>query len=90
MSNITIKTHEVGGNEIRVNGRLTMFARRITEVRNVRPGKWEGVANGSKFTIEGGKHAGGASNEWWLDWEGYLNNYTCSSAVEALHTIENC
>ena len=77
-------------NELRVNGRLTLFPVRITEVRNVKPGKWEGVANGRSFQIEGGKDAGGSATDWFLNWEGVLDWYKCNSAAEAIRTIENC
>ena len=75
---------------LRVNGRKTN-ARRIQSVVKSGAGKWQGKASGYDFTIFGGTEAGGASNEWFVQWEleGKHDFVPCKSAVEAVNWINN-
>lgn len=55
---------------IKINGRKA-FVNRITEFSAGCPGHFKGsTTGGSHFHIEGGKQAGGAANDWFLDWDG--------------------
>ena len=74
---------------ITVNGRRVL-CRRITEFRQTRPGHFEGAVGDQRFTIEGGRAAGGTSREWFLDWGDILPDYPCTSLIEALRAIESC
>ena len=75
--------------EIRVNGRHVLNPNRITEIRRIRPGSFEGVASGSNFQIVGGKAAGGCRNEWYVSWEGFFSDYIpARSFVDCINLIE--
>ena len=69
-----------------VNGR-TKLVRQITELAQLSPGRFRGVANNQPFEIEGGVHAGGAANQWFLDAWG--TTIRCESFAEAVRVIEN-
>ncbi len=72
-----------------VNGRNRVYVSRITEIEQTRPGHFHGVAQGSKFHIEGGKAAGGSSREWFVSWDGFWQGYIfATSLVEAINLIE--
>ena len=75
---------------LKVNGRTVSYAGRISSIEQVSAGRWEGEAGGEPFTIVGGRAAGGASNEWWVEWaagwgDGYIR---VTSAVQAVNFIE--
>ena len=61
----TFKIDDIGA--IRINGRLT-FLHRITELNKIDSSHYTGIAQGSPFTVEGGKKLGGGRNDWFLDW----------------------
>ena len=83
----------IGGFETsayKINGR-THYCSRITTLRQVSPGHFEGTTyHGlSTFHITGGKHAGGTSREWFLDWPPVSDvPFPCTSLVGALKIIE--
>ncbi len=75
---------------INVNGR-TVFTQRVTKVTKVRPGHYViETSQLGQWRLQGGKHAGGAANEWYLD-EGENDTrrpMTCRSVCEAINLIE--
>ena len=75
---------------LRVNGRK-IYSTRFDSVSKTGNGKWQGKASGYDFTIVGGREAGGASNEWAVQWEieGKHDFVPCKSAVEAVNWINN-
>ena len=76
-------------NTVIVNGRQTLV-KRITEITQTRPGHFEGLADGERFHIEGGRAAGGTSSDWFVAWNGYWNGYiNATSLVHAIKLIEN-
>lgn len=89
MTKITIKTSQYGTKHLRVNGRLVAVEGRITEISPVSTSRWEGVAGGSNFVIFGGSHAGGASNEWFVQWDAHgEHTFQVPSAIAACNIIE--
>lgn len=92
MTAITLKPSNYGTNSmhLRVNGKLIAISGRISEIKQVSGGRWEGMANGYPFTILGGRASGGASNEWYVCWEPISseNFIPVSSAVKAVSCIE--
>jgi hypothetical protein len=75
---------------IRVNGRRILVNRIETLTADPSGGKWTGLANGKPFEIIGGKKAGGASNEWFVKWEGAFDFINVRSFHEAVRCIEFC
>ena len=75
---------------IRVNGRK-VFSGRFEGIRKTGSGKWQGKASGYDFTIFGGSEAGGASNEWFVQWEleGKHDFVRVNSAKAAIEWIDN-
>ena len=75
---------------VSVNGRKILAGRfeRIVKTGN---GEWKGKASGYDFTIFGGRAAGGASNEWFVQWEleGKHDFVKCDSAIAAINWINN-
>lgn len=89
MTKIAIKTSAYGSKHLNVNGRLAAIDGRITEIASVSTARWEGVAGGSKFVIFGGKEAGGASNEWFVQWDTHgEHTFKVDSAIAACNIIE--
>lgn len=60
---------EYGFARLTVNGKYLGIPGRITEIKKVKPGRWEGVASGEPFYIEGGLESGGGRNDWFFGWE---------------------
>lgn len=75
---------------IRINGRKDL-AGRIQSIHKTGNGKWQGSADGYAFTIVGGREAGGASNEWFVQWEleGKHDFVPVKSAKAAIDWINN-
>ena len=91
MTNIAISTNEFGSKHLKVNGRFVAANGRITEITlvNGSTARWEGVASGSAFCIFGGKAAGGASNEWFVQWDAHgEHTFRVPSATAACNIIE--
>ena len=89
MTKIAISTNEYGSKHLNVNGRFVAANGRITEITLVSTARWEGVAGGSKFVIFGGKAAGGASNEWFVQWDAHGDHtFKVESATAACNIIE--
>lgn len=73
---------------LKVNGRTVSYAGRISSIEQVSAGRWEGEAGGEPFTIVGGRAAGVASNEWWVECPAYGDGYIrATSAVMAVKWI---
>ena len=89
MTNIRLESSASTAKWVLVNGRHAITAGRITEINKIRKGHWAGYANGSKFTIFGGKSVGGASNEWFVRWAPLSDkDVIVNSAAEAIRLIE--
>jgi len=91
MTTITLNKTDIkhfGLDTIRVNSRK-ISAGRFEQIAKTGSGKWQGKASGYDFTIFGGREAGGASNEWFVQWEleGKHDFVKCGSAVEAINWI---
>lgn len=91
MSRLVLR-EEHGLRALRCNGRLITYEGRITELRHVSAGRWEGIAGDEPFEVIGGRFSGGASNEWFVKWApGFGDQYLdVTSAAAALRAIENC
>lgn len=75
---------------VNVNGRKR-FVHRITALRKISPSRYEGIAQGAKFAIEGGRHGGGTRRDWFLDWDTVFNSTLhCTSIADAINVIETC
>jgi hypothetical protein len=70
--------------------RMVRVVKTISSIEEVSPGRFEGMAAGFPFVIEGGKAKGGAANEWFLTWGSLLKDVPCSGPVDAFHLIETC
>jgi hypothetical protein len=75
---------------IRINGRA-LEAGRVEQIKSTGSGKWQGKASGYDFTVFGGRAAGGASNEWFVQWEIECKHdfVKCRSAIAAIEWINN-
>lgn len=74
---------------VRVNSKFYPFDR-IAALYPVGQARWGGrTVSGLAFHIEGGKAAGGSPRDWFLDIEGGNGAIVCTSAVDALRTINN-
>lgn len=92
MTTITFKKQDMASNcfdTISINGRKQL-AQKITSIKKVGIGKWVGQARGYDFTIFGGRDAGGASNEWFVQWtlDGEHDFIKYDSAKAAINHIE--
>jgi hypothetical protein len=72
---------------IKVNGRRYWFEH-VTNLKRVSRSRWTVERNGVEFRIEGGRHAGGTSREWWLDGPQFNDSIDCTSLVDALRVLE--
>lgn len=89
MTNIRLENSASTAKWVLVNGRRVILASRISELKEWRKGHWDGYANGSKFTIFGGKSVGGASDEWFVYWPPLSDkDVLVTSAAEAIRMIE--
>jgi hypothetical protein len=89
MTKIAISTNEYGSKRLNVNGRFVAANGRITEITMVSTARWEGVASGAAFCIFGGKDAGGARNDWFVQWDAHgEHTFKVDSAVAACNIIE--
>lgn len=74
---------------IRINGRLKFFQSDIT-LKQERRGLYTGTCRGYRFTIEGGKHAGGSRTDWFVECPDFWNgSIQCKSLVDSLRTLDN-
>jgi hypothetical protein len=74
-----------------VNGRKARIAKRITEIQQApgSKGRWVGLADGKRFEIEGGRHAGGTSRDWFVQWDAISERcMKATSFVDAVTMIE--
>ena len=71
-----------------VHGRRKYYDH-LTDFRKVSKSRYTVKRNGVEYQIEGGRHAGGTSREWWVDtaeWNG--KPIDCTSLVDALQLID--
>lgn len=47
------------------------------------------MTNGLVFRIEGGRHAGGSSRDWFVDSDRWNGSIHCTSIADALRMLEN-
>lgn len=71
-----------------INGRSYWFDR-LTNLRRVSKSKWTVNRYNLQFTIEGGRHAGGTSRNWWVDGPLFTGSIECTSLVDCLNLLEN-
>lgn len=82
-------TAKLENGELRVNGRLVSFPRRIESVSK-NGCRLVGLASGVPFEVMGGREAGGSRSDWFVTWEHLGSGYIAvESAVEAFNLIEN-
>ncbi len=91
MTTIVIKKSAYNTQDVIVNGRFARCAQRIETIKKTGNGRFDGIANGEKFSIVGGRESGGAANEWFLHWPfAYGDNYIpANSAKSCIAMIEN-
>ncbi len=73
--------------QFRINRRLYFFDR-LTNLKQVSKSRWTVERRGVEYRIEGGRHAGGTSREWWLDGPQFNGSIDCTSLVDALRVLE--
>ena len=49
---------------VTINSHLHFFDATDVKITKVSNGRWNVVFDGHEFTVVGGRHSGGASNEW--------------------------
>jgi len=70
---------------VKVNGRK-VFVNRITQLHQIGPARWVGVANQRPFEIA----CESDSQDWLVQWDAISNAaLRCRSMVAAIHAIEN-
>lgn len=75
---------------VKVNNRYVFDAIDIAEIKNISNGVWEGRTSwDNTFKIIGGISAGGASNEWFLEYPMAFGDQIikCNSAIECIRTM---
>ena len=72
---------------IRVNGRSKYFDH-LSDFRRVGPGKYTVQHHGVEFQIEGGKHAGGSRNQWFVDTAEWTKPIYTTSVMDSLDLLE--
>ncbi len=91
MSALPRLCYPIGDAILNINGRKK-YVGRVKSVSPAGPGKWRVSTNHlGMFTIIGGKKAGGASNEWWVESDDksiFNSHITCSSMQECIRMIE--
>lgn len=90
MTRITLTlTH--GGTQrwLRINGRLQPTDR-VAELHRTAPGEWRGaLVSGIRFTVFGGRSAGGARRDWFLRLGDSASPIYCTSAADAFRVLVN-
>jgi len=76
---------KLGG--IRVNGRVRYF-NHVSNLRRVGKSQWTIERHGVEFRVEGGRHAGGTSRQWYLDGGFLYSTIRCTSLMAALRMLE--
>jgi hypothetical protein len=71
------------------HGASYRYLNRVTSLVQTRPGHYEGTADGEAFKITGGKHAGGTSRQWFVQWNRLGDFYmNATSIIDAINLIE--
>ena len=71
----------------KINGRLYFFGI-LSNLTRVSKSLWTVERRGVEYRIEGGRHAGGTSREWWLDGPQFNGSIDCTSLVDALRLLQ--
>ena len=71
---------------VQVNGR-SVFTQRVETITKLKPGRYTLETTLGTWNVEGGCHAGGAHNEWFL-WQGNERAIYCTSLVDAITQID--
>lgn len=71
----------------KVNGRTRYFDN-LNGLEKVSPSTYIVYRHEVKYRIEGGKHAGGTKNEWFVDTAEWSNPIFCTSLMDALNLLE--
>jgi hypothetical protein len=82
---MTYDYKSLGG--IKVNGRIRFYDH-LVNFKRVNRSTWTVERNGQTYRIEGGRHAGGTSREWFLDGGSFNGSILCTSLVDALRLLE--
>lgn len=70
-----------------VNGRV-YFVEHLTDFTKVARNKYTVVRNSTVYTIEGGRHAGGTSREWFVECSEWNGPIVCTSIVDAIKMLD--
>lgn len=73
---------------IKING-TPKFFNSIESVKMIRPGRYEVTNFRGVYKVEGGRHSGGTSREWFFEGPAYNGFVRCTSLVEACKIIDN-
>jgi len=73
---------------IKINGRQTFF-NSIESVEKVKPGSFKVTTRNGVYEVGGGRHSGGASNEWFFSGPHYNGTVFASSLKECCKMIDN-
>ena len=71
-----------------VNGRR-VYTNHLSTLTKTGHATWTVERYGDKYTIEGGKRAGGRRNEWYVDSPTWNGSAHCTSLVDALRMLDN-
>jgi hypothetical protein len=71
---------------IKINGRNRFFGR-LDSVTKVREGEFAVMRNGIAYKVEGGRHRGGTSCEWFVTGDGE-STYFVNSLIAGLTIID--
>ena len=91
MTQITLKTNEYGKQELRINRRMISYNGKFDAIEKSGSYTWKGQHRGHNFVIWGGSKSGGASNQWFVQYDAVgQHDMACRSAADCVRLIENC
>ena len=61
---------------------------RVSQIRQVGPGRYTAVFNGEIYKIEGGRKSGGTNKEWLMEGPKFNRPVDCTSVTDALRCLE--
>lgn len=70
-----------------VNGRK-FYPEHLTNFRQITKSTWTVYRGDTKYTIEGGRHAGGRRGEWFVDFGRGGKPVQCTSLMDALRMLD--
>jgi len=72
---------------IKINARR-VFVNHLTDFKRITKNAYTVMRYGTKYTISGGKHAGGRRNEWFVECKEWNAPIICTSVVDAIKMLD--